>query len=407
MAETSREVSKNRLWAIVCALGAAQIISWGSFYYTIAVLGESIGRELGLSSSFLFGAFTFSLLVSGMAAPTVGRLIDQYGGRRILCAGSGVGTVALLVMAASRGPISLTLGFFLSGLAMSVCLYEAAFITLNQVSGERYRTAVTALTLWGGLASTAFWPLGHWMLEWTSWRMALLSYALMQLCICLPLHVLSLPRWARVSNEGSGRSSHAEPAPQPDRRRYLWLALAFAIGSFVLSALSVHIIGLLKEAGLSARQAVLVATLIGPMQVLVRLLEFIFARRAGPVAVGAASFALMVAATLALYFVDGYSALPFVVALLYGFSNGIMTIIRGTVPAVLFGRQGYGLLLGRLARPAFVARAMAPFAFSLTLSLGLSRGQSILLLAFSSLLAGLAYLQATGTPVTEKRIKTP
>ena len=49
-------------------------------------------------------------------------------------------------------------------------------------------------------------------------------------------------------------------------------------------------------------------------------------------------------------------------AIPYGWANGIMTIVRGTVPAELFGHRGYGALLGRLALPQFVLKAVAPFA---------------------------------------------
>ncbi len=377
---------------VVTALGLAQIISWGSFYYSIAVLGESMRRELGIESSLLFGAFTFSLLVSGMAAPTVGRLIDRHGGRRVLCCGSLIGALAAGSWASAQGPISLFFACFLCGITMAICLYEAAFITLNQLAGERYRTAITALTLYGGLASTAFWPLSQWLLDMTGWRNTLYLYAGMQLLICFPLHWLVLPA-APPRSHVQGKQDSALP-PTASGPRYTWLAIGFAIGSFVLSVLSVHIIGLFKDAGLTPAQAVLVASLIGPMQVLVRVLEFVFARRAGPLAVGTASFFLMVCATATLYFVDGYSVLPFAVAVLYGFSNGSFTIVRGIVPAALFGREGYGALLGRLARPAFVARAMAPFAFSVTLGLGLKRTEAILLLTACSVLAGLGYLRA-------------
>jgi hypothetical protein len=42
----------------------------------------------------------------------------------------------------------------------------------------------------------------------------------------------------------------------------------------------------------------------------------------------------------------------------------VVTIVRGTVPAELFGRQGYGRILGNLAAPALFARAIAPLAFA-------------------------------------------
>lgn len=382
---------------VVTALGLAQIISWGSFYYSIAVLGQAMQRDLQVDSSLLFGAFTLSLLVSGMAAPAVGRWIDRHGGRKVLCCGSLIAALAAGAWGSAQGVVSLFAAALLCGLTMAICLYEAAFITLNQLAGERYRSAITALTLYGGLASTVFWPLSQFLLGSVGWRNTLYIYAGLQLLVCLPLHWWALPA-ANPSSQLADRKE-SSPPPAASGPRYYWLATGFAIGSFVLSVLSVHIIGLFKDAGLTPAQAVLVASLIGPMQVLVRVLEFVFARHAGPLAVGAMSFVLMGCATTTLLFVDGYSALPFAVAILYGFSNGSFTIVRGIVPAAMFGREGYGALLGRLARPAFVARAMAPFAFSMTLSLGLKRTEAILVLAACSVLAGIAYLRAIRSPV--------
>ena len=61
---------------------------------------------------------------------------------------------------------------------------------------------------------------------------------------------------------------------------------------------------------------------------------------------------------------DGQVAVALLFAVLFGFSNGVVTIVRGTVPAELFGRTGYGRMLGNLAAPALVARAIAPLAFA-------------------------------------------
>jgi predicted MFS family arabinose efflux permease len=388
--------SERPLSSLVLALGIAQIISWGSLYYTIAVVGAAMQRDLAVSPTMLFGAFTLSLLTSGLVAPLVGRLIDEWGGRRVLCTGSVVGCFALLLMAASQGPVSLLVASAACGIAMAVCLYEATFVTLNQVAGSRYRTAVTAVTLFGGFASTAFWPLSHWLLELVGWRWTMLLYAGLQLGVCLPLHRLILPKRSRMRlSQSTTLAQPIENFPPAHGTRYNYLAIGFAVGSFVLSALSIHIIGLLKDSGMTTSEAVWVAAVIGPVQVLVRLMEFVFARHIGPVGVGASSFLLMAMATLALYFVDGYSPLAFVAVAIYGASNGIMTIVRGTVPAVLFGQESYGTLLGRLARPAFVARALAPFAFSAVMTLGLMRGDAILLLTGCSIVAGVAYLRAT------------
>lgn len=375
----------------VCALGVAQIISWGSFYYTIAVLGGAMQRDLGVSPTLLFGAFSFSLFLSGLAAPMVGKLIDERGGRIVLSLGSCIGAVALVVFATASGPITLLLASILAGVAMAATLYDAAFAALNQIAGPSYRRAITALTLFGGIASTVFWPLSQVLLDAIGWRQTLAVYAGLQLLVCLPLHWWLLPGRQPSAPPVNAPPGTSQPTAGPATADYAWLATAFALASFVSSALLIHVISLLKSAGMNPTDAVFVAALIGPMQVVGRILEFSLARKVQTVTIGTVSFVLMLLAMAVLYFVQSLSPLAFLFAALFGFSNGLLTIVRGTVPAVLFGRDGYGLLLGKLARPAFIARALAPAVFSVALTAGIMRGDAILALMACAALSVLAY----------------
>ena len=74
-----------------------------------------------------------------------------------------------------------------------------------------------------------------------------------------------------------------------------------------------------------------------------------------------------------------------------GVSNGVMTIVRGTVPAELFGRREFGTLLGRLARPQLIARAVAPVALTLAFPFDPSRTITAYLLGAGGIVALLAY----------------
>jgi len=229
------------------------------------------------------------------------------------------------------------------------------------VAGTSYRTAVTALTLFGGFASTVFWPLSQYLLDTIGWRAAFHVYAAIHLALCLPLHVLLTPRPHAEAPASDDAVATAEPpAPHPDT--FAWLAAAFSLAAFLSTALAAHLIGLLTAGGLASRDAVLVGSLIGPMQVTGRLMEMAIGPRMQARAVGYLAFGLMAFALVLLLFVGPLWILALAFALVYGWSNGVMTIVRGTVPAELFGSRGYGELLGRLARPAFIAKAIAPVA---------------------------------------------
>ena len=51
-----------------------------------------------------------------------------------------------------------------------------------------------------------------------------------------------------------------------------------------------------------------------------------------------------------------------VFCILYGLSNGVLTIVRGTIPQAMFGRKNYGAISGAMAGPALLAKAAGPLA---------------------------------------------
>ena len=379
---------------VVTALGIAQIVSWGTLFYTIAVLGPPMRVELGVGEVWLFGSFTAGLAVSGLLSPAVGRAIDARGGRRVLAAGSMLGAMASAALALAQGPLSVLGGWLLAGVAMSAALYDPAFATLHQVAGPAYRRAVTALTLFGGFASTVFWPVSQWLSDAVGWRVAFATYAILHLVVCLPLHLIAVPHSPMRERVAPTPDAAALPAVPRSGSAFVWLAAALALASFLGSALSAHLIGLLTESGLSLGDAVLVGACVGPMQVAGRIMEFAFLRRLTALAVGTLAFGVLGAAMLLFTQVHGVLLLALAFAVPYGWSNGVMTIVRGTVPEAIFGAHGYGALLGRLARPQFAARAGAPLALALVLAVDGARELAPWLLAAVAGCALFAYRRA-------------
>jgi hypothetical protein len=66
--------------------------------------------------------------------------------------------------------------------------------------------------------------------------------------------------------------------------------------------------------------------------------------------------------------------------LLFGISNGLVTIMRGAVPLALFGPKGYGEVLGILATPYLLLAAVSPLAFAILVEqFGAKTGEAVLL----------------------------
>lgn len=391
----SDDGQRPSLAATVIALGVAQIVSWGTLFYTIAVLGRAMREATGVSEIVMYGAYSAGLGISGLLAPWIGRTIDRAGGRLVLSWGSVAAAIACGLLALVQGPVTLAIAWVAAGAAMAATLYDPAFATLHQLAGASYRRTVTALTLFGGFASTAFWPLSQWLLDAHGFRVAFAAYAVLHLALCLPLHLAFVPRHAAPLKEDAP-AGDAPPPELDSRRAYFWLAVALTAASLTASALSAHMIEVLMQRGLTAGNAVLVGALIGPMQVAGRIAEFALGRLIRPVLAGAIAFATLSVALLLLTQLSGALAPALLFAVLYGTSHGVMTIVRGVVPAELFGRSGYGALLGRLARPQFIARAIAPAAFALLVALDAQRTLALGVTAACGVVGWIAYQRAVG-----------
>jgi hypothetical protein len=241
-----------------------------------------------------------------------------------------------------------------------------------------------------------FWPLSQYLLDTVGWRQTFATYAVLHVVLCLPLHVASVPAGRGAWERTPAVDPDAAPRPHGGPT-FVWLAAALSLAAFISSAIAAHLIGLLTATGLSARDAVLIGSLIGPMQVAGRIMEFAFTRHVRALAMGTFAFALMAGALAVFTQVQGIWIVALAFAIPYGWANGIMTIVRGTVPAELFGHRGYGALLGRLALPQFVLKAVAPFALTLLFAVDPQRAYSPYALLLLGLLALGAYAAAVAS----------
>jgi MFS family permease len=384
----------RRIVPIVSVLGVVQIISWGTLYYSTAVLAKPVAQDLGLSDVDLFTAFGLSLLLSGILAPLAGRWVDRFGGRVVMTAGSIVAVVSFLILASANDRIQCYVGWLVAGLAMTAALYDVAFPSLRRLFPDAdYRKAVTLLTIFGGVASTVFWPLSDVLNRSCGWRWTYGIFAL--------LHVggIFAHLWSPDGRTPVKEAVEGELQPkQPLFRdfRFVMLALGFACIAFSSSAVSMFAVRSLSENGLDRGTALFIASLIGPMQVAGRLLEYGFARHLGVKGMGTVSHILFVAALMVFCFVGSSPLLGIVFAIIYGFANGTMTIVRGTVPVFLLKNIPPGQLLGGLALPSAFAEAGAPAVFAFLAGLSGGHLWPLILCAGIALAALGSYLAAMG-----------
>ena len=351
----------QRQLQIILALGTTQTLAWASSYYLPAILADPIGRDLGVSSNWIFAAFSASLVIAAVIGPRVGRQIDLVGGRQVLSISNLTLAAGLALLGCAPSIPMLVMAWLLLGAGMGLGLYDAAFGALGRIYGDKARRPITGITLLAGFASTVGWPLTAWGLDTIGWRDTCLAWAAAHILIGLPLNFFMLPS---VRDAKTAVAAAVKPRIPIDRTMIL-LAFAFAAAWSVTGAMAAHLPRILEAAGATTLQAVAAGALIGPAQVLARIVEASLLSRYHPlVSTRLACLAHPLGAAI-LALAGGGAAGVF--AIFHGAGNGILTIARGTLPLSLFGAAGYGMRTGFMAAPARILQGAAPVLFGLVL----------------------------------------
>lgn len=345
---------------IVPALGVTQILAWGSSYYLLAVLAQPIADDTGWPLSWVVGGLSLGLLVSGLAAPFVGRRIHDYGGRPVLIASAVLLALGSAGLASAPNLPAFIAAWVVMGLGMSAGLYDAAFSALGRTYGREARLHITTLTLFGGLASTICWPLSAFLLQQFGWRGTCLAYAAIQLLFSLAVYIFALPREHR-NGDGHPAAVGTEPVAvdHVDRPPYVFLllALTLTIAPVLSTIMSVHLLTILQARGIPLAAAVALGAIVGPAQVGARFIEMLIAKYHHPIWTKIASVTALALGLGLLWSQLPIVALPLV---LYGAGIGLESIARATLPLVLYGAGNYAPIMGRLARPSLIAQAASP-----------------------------------------------
>jgi predicted MFS family arabinose efflux permease len=378
----TRDMSQRQL-PIILALGTTQTLAWASSYYLPAILADPIAHDLGISSNWVFGAFSASLLISAMLGPRIGRQIDLVGGRQVLSASNLTIAAGLVLLGLSHSASVMTIAWLILGIGMALGLYDSAFAALGRIYGTKARGPITGITLMAGFASTVGWPLTAWGLSHIGWRETCFAWAAAHVVIGLPLNLLTLPK---ITGAKEAAATAVKPHIPLDRTMIL-LAFVFAAAWTVTGAMAVHFPRILEATGATPVQAIAAGALIGPAQVAARVLEASLLSRFHPL--WSTRLACIThplgAVVVAIFGAAGASAF----ALCHGSGNGVLTIARGTLPLAIFGPKDYGYRLGIIGAPARMAQAIAPLAFGLLIDV---MGAKVLIVSSALSLAALAAL---------------
>lgn len=388
---------------LTIGLGVSMTVGYGTLHYSFSVLAPAIARDFGWETSFVFGVFSAGLLAGAVSAPIFGRSIDRFGARPIMVLGTLAATLALGLYAVMQNAWQFAAITFLAEFVAFAVQYDAGFAALAQRHGQEARSHVTLVTLIAGFASTVFWPLDQWLLTLMDWRDVYLVLAAVNLVFALPVH-LAVPSYRPPRKEQETATGKESPKDSGTRMPMVLMAISLAAGGFLISAVSASLLVVLGAAGYSPAVATLAGSLIGPSQVLARLIEYSQRRLFTPVMTAlVASGALFVSfLLLSSALVRPIIAVPMFFAVIYGAGQGLTSIVRGVLPLYYFGAAGYGQTMGILSGARMVLSAAAPVSI-VFVSERAGAGVAILfLLAAAGISAGAMALLSRLPPLTRE-----
>lgn len=350
---------------VVGVLCVTQVVAWGVLFYSLPVLATGIAGAEGWALTHLMAVFTLAQLVAAAAGVWVGRHLDVVGPRRVMTAGSALGVLAVVAVAAAPSLPLYLVAWLLAGLAMSATLYPPAFATVTHWAGAGRVRALTAITLVAGLASTVFAPLAAVLEGQLGWRGTYLVLAAV-LATTVPLHWWGLrDPWRTVvaadPAPGAEAGSPAGAVVAPPRELALLVA-ALTLAGFCVFAVVVNLVPFLTEQGLTTTQAAVALGIGGVGQVAGRLL---YAPLLAPTTVQRRTVVVLVAAgttTLAVALLSGSVLMACVTSFAAGLARGVFTLVQATAVSDRWGTHSYGARTAVLSAGVAGAVAFAPWA---------------------------------------------
>ncbi|UZN02875.1 MFS transporter [Cellulomonas sp. S1-8] len=343
----------------LAALSLGQLVSWGVLFYAFIVASPVIAQDTGWSLSLVTGLYSLGLVVSAVAGVAVGRILDRNGPRRIMTAGSLTGAAGLCVVALAPSPAVFAVGWGVVGLAQAAVLYQAAFTVITHRYQERRQLPLLVLTLAGGLASTVFAPVVVALLRVTDWRTTFLVLAGVLAVVTVPLHWFSLER-AWVPHPRGGHAEVHTAGTVLRQRRFWMLLLATTAITLSLYTVTLSIIPLLLEKGISYELAAITLGLVGAGQIGGRLLFMVLPRRLPPWLPLAAVALASAAVLLAIALLPGPTWLLVAVAVVAGAIRGTQTLVQANAVSDRWGSANYGSINGLFSAPLTVLLALTP-----------------------------------------------
>ncbi len=359
-------------WRMVWAMALSTTVAYGVLYYSYAVFVTAMERETGWNRAQTAGALSLSALVGGLCAPLVGRFLDRHGSRVVMTLGALAAGGLVLLWSYTSSLAMLYAVWALLGVTSAMTFYDPAFTAIAVWFRRNRARAMLTVTLVAGLASTIFVPVDTWLLGALGWRGAVRVLAALMALTAIPLWLVVRRHPSDVGQvvdgdatpnlETSPSTTPALETPEPSwlgSRAFWSVAASFALGRTAVAVLAAHLVPLLSERGYGANLTAFIAGSVGVLQLVGRVFFVRLTSSNALVRLSSLTFAVHGLGILALATNSGAGVWVFL--LLYGTTNGAITLTRAALLADLFPANVYGRINGAVSLTVALSSAAMPF----------------------------------------------
>jgi len=382
-------------WWIVATAAVGMSTGPGQFAFgSLGLFMIPLGEEFGWNRTEISLALTFFTLALALSIPYIGKLVDQFGSRKILLPSLVVFAVLLALIPVLANQLWIL--FLLFVLIGSLAAGANALPYLRSISAwfDRRRGLAIGIAMGGsGMGFVYVPPMVQYMIDSHGWRSGYFMLAAVTFIVAVPLVYFVLreaPSQAEIEGNDEldqgvveEKSGSRIPLLLLLKRPLLWqLFVIFCLLSFSLYGVLAHLVPMLSDRGMSSGYAALVMSTLGSSIVVARvIIGFIIDRYFAPF-VAAICF-LVAVAGVGLLATGAVGSLAFLAAVLIGFSMGAEIDMLAFLTGRYFGVENFGQVYGILFTSFLIGTSVGPVAFGLAFE---STGSYILMLVVSIVL---------------------
>lgn len=352
---------KNRWW-IVAASTMALIFSSGSIQlFSASLFIKPITADLGFGRGTLSTAFGIHFILSAIATPIFGHLIDRHGVRALMLPTITLFAVATAALALLPSSIPVVFAMFAVVGVVSVAQTPTPYSKVVSWWFDRQRGFALAITLAGiGLGTIIVPQVAAFLMIHYDWRVGYFGLGCAVLIFALLPNALIIREPPKVERAKAAGAMPDVPGLTFAEARVTWrywtLSLAFYLAATVINGSLVHVVPMLTDRGLPIGVATAALSATGAALIVGRLcsgwiIDRVFAPYVAMVFMLVPMFGIAVLG----FGLGGIS--PIIGTICLGMGIGAEIDIMAFLVSRYFGLRQYGTLYGVMFAIAILGNA--------------------------------------------------